>query len=69
MLHIDLDKTPKHSPYYLQILEQIRTLIILGRLLPGKRLPPSRQLAKELGVARRTVVSAYEELCEQGYCT
>ena len=69
MLHIDLDKTSKHLPYYLQILEQIRNAIASGTLAAGTQLPPSRQLAIELGIARRTVVLAYEELCAQGYCT
>jgi GntR family transcriptional regulator / MocR family aminotransferase len=35
----------------------------------GGRLPSSRQLARELGIARRTIVLAFEELCAQGYCT
>lgn len=69
MLHIDLDKTPKHLPYYLQILEQIRNAISSGKLTLGTKLPSSRQLALELSIARRTVVIAYEELCSQGYCT
>lgn len=69
MLHIDLDKTSKHLPYYLQILEQIRNAIASGTLAAGTQLPPSRQLAIELAIARRTVVLAYEELCAQGYCT
>jgi GntR family transcriptional regulator/MocR family aminotransferase len=68
MLHIDLDKSPKHFPYYLQISEQVRKAIASGKLAAGTRLPPSRQLAIELGIARRTVVLAYEELCAQGYC-
>jgi GntR family transcriptional regulator/MocR family aminotransferase len=69
MLHIKLDKTPHHPPYYLQIVEQVRNAILSGDLTAGARLPSSRQLAVELGIARRTVVLAYEELCDQGYCT
>lgn len=68
MLHIDLDRNPNHLPYYLQISEQVRQAITLGKLAAGTRLPPTRQLAIELGLARRTVVLAYEELCAQGYC-
>lgn len=33
----------------------------------GGRLPPSRSLAQELGVARQTVVLAYERLAAEGY--
>src|SRR4028119_1590548 len=69
MLHIDLDKNPKHLPYSLQISEQIRNGIVSGKFAAGTGLPSSRQLALELGIARRTVVLAYEELCAQGYCT
>jgi DNA-binding transcriptional regulator YhcF (GntR family) len=68
MLHIELQRHRLHSPYYLQIVEQIRSNILSGELPAGMQLPPSRQLAIELGIARRTVVIAYEELCAQGYC-
>jgi GntR family transcriptional regulator / MocR family aminotransferase len=68
MLHLDLERHPSHRPYYLQILEQIRSSILSGEFPAGMQLPPSRQLAIELGIARRTVVIAYEELCAQGYC-
>ena len=68
MLHIVLQRHRSHEPYYLQILEQIRSNILSGELPAGMQLPPSRQLAIELGIARRTVVIAYEELCAQGYC-
>lgn len=68
MLHVELDRDPSHHPYYLQILEQIRSSILSGELATGIQLPPSRQLAIELGIARRTVTIAYEELCAQGYC-
>ena len=68
MLHIQLNRDRSHHPYYLQILEQIRLGILCGELLAGMPLPSSRQLAIELGVACRTIVIAYEELCVQGYC-
>ncbi len=68
MLHVELQRHPPHSPYYLQIVEQVRSSILSGELPAGMQLPPSRQLAIELGIARRTVVVAYEELCAQGYC-
>ena len=38
-----------------------------GRLAPGSRLPSTRSLAAELGVARSTVVLAYEQLVAEGY--
>lgn len=69
MLFIKLDRSHRHPPYYLQIVEQIRNAILSAQLASGARLPSTRQLATELGIARRTVVVAYEELCAQGYCT
>ena len=68
MLHIQLDRSNSHRPYYLQILEQIRDRILSGELMAETRLTPSRQLALELNVSRQTIVNAYEELCAQGYC-
>jgi len=41
---------------------------ILGRaILPGLRVPPSRQLAADLAVSRNTVTYAYDQLISEGY--
>lgn len=45
----------------------LRDSIRAGRLRPGARLPSSRALAAELGVSRRLVVEAYEQLAAEGY--
>ncbi|RCV52182.1 MocR-like pyridoxine biosynthesis transcription factor PdxR [Marinitenerispora sediminis] len=45
----------------------LRAAIRDGRLAPGTRLPASRTLAGELGVARGTVTAAYEQLVAEGY--
>lgn len=50
-----------------QIFEQVRSLIVDGRLRPGARMPASRILAADLGVSRNTVVLAYERLAAEGY--
>ncbi len=44
-------------------------MILSSRLRPGDRLPPGRNLAKELGVARVIVSQAYEQLVMEGYVT
>jgi len=49
-------------PVYRQIYQRIIELIREGTLKPGQRLPPSRELARLLGVSRRTVSRAYDEL-------
>lgn len=51
----------------LQIFEQIRHLILDGRLKPATQMPASRILAADLGVSRNTVVLAYERLMSEGY--
>jgi GntR family transcriptional regulator/MocR family aminotransferase len=49
-----------------QIYQQLRSLI--GRSLrPGDALPPSRELAKTLGVGRVTVTTAYRRLEDEGF--
>ena len=50
-----------------QIYAQVRAAILAGRLRAGDRLPPSRELAASLGVARLTVATAYEWLHAEGY--
>ena len=45
-----------------RMCEQIRT----GALLPGDRLPPERQLARELAVSRTSVRQALQALAERG---
>ena len=46
---------------------QLRDGIVDGRLQPGLKLPPSRQLASMLGVSRNTVMAAYDLLVSEGY--
>jgi GntR family transcriptional regulator / MocR family aminotransferase len=49
------------------VFEHLRTSILTGALPAGGRLPPTRALAQEVGVARQTVVLAYERLAAEGY--
>jgi DNA-binding FadR family transcriptional regulator len=51
---------------YRQIAEQIRTLIVAGEYPPGSRLPPERDLAKQLGVSRPSVREALIALEVEG---
>ena len=51
---------------YRQISDHIRLEVADGRLEAGDRLPPIRNLAKDLGVNRDTVALAYEELLRMG---
>ncbi|HEY3846851.1 MAG TPA: PLP-dependent aminotransferase family protein [Acetobacteraceae bacterium] len=49
------------------VFDRLRQGILAGSLPAGSRLPPTRALASELGVARQTVVLAYERLAAEGY--
>jgi GntR family transcriptional regulator/MocR family aminotransferase len=54
-------------PLSAAISDAIRSAMQGGRLPPGARLPSSRDLARQLRVARGTVVLAYEQLRAEGY--
>ncbi|WP_166350687.1 PLP-dependent aminotransferase family protein [Phytoactinopolyspora limicola] len=47
--------------------DQVRQAIRDGRLRPGARLPSSRQLARDLQLARNTVAHAYDQLVAEGW--
>src|SRR6201994_5222717 len=46
---------------------ELRSAIIDGRLKSGARLPSTRNLAAQYGVARGTVVAAFRQLQAEGY--
>lgn len=52
-----------------EIHRQIARAILTGRLRPGDRLSPSRELAIALDVSRMTVSVAYERLAGEGFVT
>jgi GntR family transcriptional regulator / MocR family aminotransferase len=47
----------------------LREAVQAGRLVPGTRLPSSRTLAADLGIARNTVAEAYGQLVAEGWLT
>lgn len=49
------------------VAEYVKGLIRRGELGPGNRLPPERQLAESLGVARVSLREAFKQLQEEGY--
>jgi GntR family transcriptional regulator len=54
--------TGSATPPYAQLHRQLETAVRAGALAPGQRLPPIRQLARDLGLAVGTVARAYREL-------
>jgi GntR family transcriptional regulator len=55
------------APYYQQIIDQMRNLILAGRLPPGTALPSVRGLAQDLKVSVITTRRAYDELEKDGF--
>lgn len=65
-LDIALD-AEQESPLYRQITNAIVHDIRRGRLRRGDALPGSRALAEHLGVSRKTIVTALNDLADQGW--
>ena len=63
-LHLDL---PPGRGRRVALESALREAIRMRRLAPGEPLPPSRVLARDLGVSRGTVVEAYAQLVAEGY--
>jgi GntR family transcriptional regulator / MocR family aminotransferase len=51
------------------LMDALREAVRTGRLVSGTRLPSSRSLAADLGIARNTVADAYAELVAEGWLT
>ncbi|MYW68422.1 aminotransferase class I/II-fold pyridoxal phosphate-dependent enzyme [Streptomyces sp. SID8379] len=51
------------------LTDALREAVRGGRLAPGTRLPSSRTLAADLGIARNTVADAYGDLVAEGWLT
>lgn len=52
-----------------RIYRQLFDAVLDGRLRPGERLPPTRELARRLDISRNTVALAYERLVAEGVLT
>jgi GntR family transcriptional regulator/MocR family aminotransferase len=63
-IHIDRDAPASLQD---QLFEQLRQMIMNGRLKPNARLIATRFLAEQAGVSRTTVLLAYERLISEGY--
>lgn len=54
------------TPFYQQVVNQVKFLVASGRLEEGEQLPPVRRLAEQLLVNPNTVARAYRELESEG---
>ena len=55
------------TPIFRQVYLQMRGAILGQQLSAGAKLPSTRALAAELGIARSSVIAAYEQLLAEGY--
>ncbi|HYD59244.1 MAG TPA: PLP-dependent aminotransferase family protein [Noviherbaspirillum sp.] len=54
-------------PMFRQLYGAIKQSVLSGKIGPGTQLPPTRDLAQQLGISRQTVLNAYEHLMAEGY--
>lgn len=63
-MHLQLDG---RGPLHAQLTRALKSAVFAGRVSQGARLPATRQLARDLGVSRNTVLAAYEQLRAEGF--
>ena len=68
-LGVDLHLEPSGPGVRRGLTDALREAVRTGRLAPGTRLPSSRSLAADLGIARNTVAEAYADLVAEGWLT
>ncbi|WP_405869881.1 PLP-dependent aminotransferase family protein [Streptomyces sp. NBC_00005] len=66
---VDLHLEPAGPHLRRGLTDALREAVRTGRLAPGIRLPSSRTLAADLGIARNTVADAYADLVAEGWLT
>jgi GntR family transcriptional regulator/MocR family aminotransferase len=64
-----LPMRPPRVPIHRWLYAEMRAAILNGRLASGQRLPPTRDLAHQFGIARGTAVAVFEQLAAEGYVT
>src|SRR5215472_15493726 len=66
-IDLTLGQRPPGEPAQRWVYQALRQAILGGRLRAGARLPPTRELARQEGLARGTVVAAFAQLRAEGY--
>ncbi len=66
-LHITLEGPGDPDTRVARIYHALREAMLDGRLAGGDRVPATRKLARQLGVARGTVTAAYDRLTAAGF--
>ena len=55
------------APLFRQLYDAIKNGILTGKIQPATQLPPTRALARLLGISRQTVLNAYSQLMAEGF--
>ena len=65
----DLILPPRHNGVasYHWLRDTLRSEILRGGLLPGQRIPATRDFARQYGMSRGTILSAIDDLRAEGY--
>ena len=58
--------TGSQRPLFEQVAAAVRAEIVAGRIGPGDRLPPAREVGEALGINGHTVLHAYQQLRDEG---
>src|SRR5205814_458314 len=69
ILDVPLHIAERGASLHHGLYNALRAAMLEGRLPAGSRLPSTRALASQLGVARGTVVLVFEQLRAEGYVT
>lgn len=64
---IDDIRLDSAHPLQHQLYQRLSERILDQRYPPGRQLPPSRQMAQDLGISRNTVNAVYEQLKAEGF--
>lgn len=54
------------APRYRQIHQELRSLIVSGKILPGERMPTEKAVSKEYSVSRHTAQHVFRLLADEG---
>ena len=66
MMWLTIDKKGNIS-LIRQVYDQIKSMILEGKLVQEDKLPSTRWLSKDLGISRNVILEAYDQLMAEGY--
>jgi DNA-binding transcriptional regulator YhcF (GntR family) len=64
LIRVDMESG---EPVWRQVADQLRALLVEGKLKPGAQLSTVRELAIDLGVNHNTIAMAYRILASEGF--